>query len=147
MTVIACQVCGKKNRVPPAASGVPRCGNCHSALPWIVDAGDDAFAEVVDASAIPVLVDLWAPWCGPCRTVSPALENLAHQFAGRIKLVKVNVDQAPTVSQRFQAMSIPMMLVMNKGQVVATQVGAIPEHALRTWLERALEDVKEAAGT
>jgi thioredoxin 2 len=146
MTVVVCQVCGKKNRVPPAATGVPRCGNCHSPLPWIVDAGDDTFAEVVDASAIPVLVDLWAPWCGPCRMVSPALENLARQFAGRIKLVKVNVDLAPAVSRRFQAMSIPMMLVMNKGQVVATQVGAVPEHALRTWLEHALDEAKQASG-
>jgi thioredoxin 2 len=146
VNVIVCEVCGKKNRVPAAATGVPHCGNCQSPLPWIVDAGDDSFAEVVDGSTIPVLVDLWAPWCGPCRMVSPALENLARQFAGRIKLVKVNVDEAPATSRRFQAMSIPMMLVMNKGRVVATQVGAVPEHALRGWLEKALEETTQAAG-
>ena len=100
MDVIACPSCGTKNRVPATASGVPRCGKCHQPLPWIVDAGAAEFDQIVSASRLPIVVDLWAPWCGPCRTVSPLLEQLARELAGRIRLVKVNVDQAPAVQAR-----------------------------------------------
>ncbi|MDQ6854550.1 MAG: thioredoxin domain-containing protein, partial [Actinomycetota bacterium] len=65
MNVIQCENCGRKNRVPAAASGTPRCANCHRPLPWLTEAGDDNFAEVVEQASIPVLIDLWAPWCGP----------------------------------------------------------------------------------
>src|SRR5690349_6861975 len=91
-TVIRCGTCGQKNRVPAAAGGIPQCGRCHSPLPWIADAGEETYDAVVDHSSLPVLVDLWAPWCGPCHLVSPALEQLAKDFAGKVKLVKVNVD-------------------------------------------------------
>ena len=74
--VVRCQNCGRRNRVPPTATGTPHCGNCHQPLPWIVDAGDQDFAEIAEQAAVPVLVDLWAPWCGPCRMVSPALAQL-----------------------------------------------------------------------
>ncbi|MDQ4048668.1 MAG: thioredoxin domain-containing protein, partial [Actinomycetota bacterium] len=84
--------------------GTPHCGRCKAALPWVVDAGDADFEQEAAAS-IPVLVDLWAPWCGPCRMVSPALERLAAKYAGRLKLVKVNVDEAPRTAQRFDARS------------------------------------------
>ncbi len=87
---------------------------------------------------MPVLLDLWAPWCGPCRMVSPVLERLAGEFAGLVKLVKVNVDESPTLSQRFGVQGIPTLLVMKRGQVVSRQVGAASEQALRTWLEKAL---------
>ena len=90
--VIRCVQCGQANRVPAAAAGTPRCGTCHQLLPWITDADDATFGDVADAAKIPVIVDLWAPWCGPCRAVSPALEQLARDLAGRVKLVKVNVD-------------------------------------------------------
>jgi thioredoxin 2 len=136
--VVRCDSCGTKNRVPVAASGTPRCGKCKSQLPWIADADDTSFAAVVEHAALPVLVDLWAPWCGPCRMVSPALEQLAHSFAGKIKLVKVNVDQAPQTAARFDARGIPTLLIMRDGKETARQVGAAPEHALRAWLEEAL---------
>jgi thioredoxin 2 len=136
--VTTCAHCGKKNRMPVAAAGTPRCGNCHQPLPWIVDAGDADFAQVVDAATVPVLLDLWAPWCGPCRMVSPALENLARERAGSLKLVKVDVDRAPGVARRFEAQSIPTLVVLRRGKVVAHQVGAAPEDALRRWLESAL---------
>jgi thioredoxin 2 len=136
--VVKCPVCGKKNRVPAAASGIPQCGNCHSPLPWIADAGDDGYRDVVEASSLPVLVDLWAPWCGPCHLVSPALEQLANDFAGKVKLVKINVDESPSISQRFGVQGIPTLLVTRKGEVIARQTGAAPESTLRAWLEDAL---------
>ena len=136
--LVTCANCGRRNRVPAAAGGTPRCGNCHQPLPWIVDAGDDDFAEVAERSSVPALIDLWAPWCGPCRMVSPALEQLATEMAGRLKLVKVNVDESPKLQQRFGVQAIPTLLVLREGAVAARQTGAAPAAALRTWLEQAL---------
>jgi thioredoxin 2 len=133
-----CPHCGRRNRVPAAASGTPRCGNCHEPLPWIVNAGDDSFAEVAEKSKMPVLVDLWAPWCGPCRMVSPALAQLATERAGSLKLVKVNVDESPRLQQRFGIQSIPTLMVLRDGKVIARQVGAAPADALRSWLDQSL---------
>jgi thioredoxin 2 len=135
---VRCENCGRKNRVPPAATGIPRCAQCHRPLPWVAEARDDTFGEIADAASIPVLVDLWAPWCGPCHMVSPALERLARELAGRIKLVKVNVDEARNVAQQFSVQGIPTLLLMRRGEVVARQTGAATEPALRTWLEQAL---------
>lgn len=135
---VRCEQCGQVNRVPAAAAGTPRCGKCHQPLPWITDADDTTFAEVADAAKVPVIVDLWAPWCGPCRMVSPALEQLARDLAGQVKLVKVNVDESPRISQRFQAQAIPTLLVLRDGQVAARQTGAAPLPALRAWVDKAL---------
>jgi thioredoxin 2 len=133
--VVACPSCGTKNRVPPASpSGTPRCAKCHAGLPWIVDAGDTDFDAAVGTKQL-VLVDLWAPWCGPCRKVAPVLERLAHDFAGRVKVVKVNVDSSPQLAQRYRATSIPMLLFLRDGQLVDTVVGAQPDHVLRRRLE------------
>jgi thioredoxin 2 len=137
-TKIACTNCGAKNRVPAVATGTPRCGRCSTPLRWVVDANDDEFHAVVDESSLPVLVDVWAPWCGPCRTVSPALEKLAGELAGKLKLVKVNADDNPEASRRFAVQSIPTLVILDHGQVVDKQIGALPEHQLRSWLESKL---------
>jgi thioredoxin 2 len=136
-----CPHCGQANRVPAAAAGTPHCGKCHQPLPWITEADDTTFAGIADAAKIPVIVDLWAPWCGPCRTVSPALEQLARDLAGRVKLVKVNVDVSPQVSQRFSAQAIPTLLVLRGGQVTARRTGAAPLAALRAWADKALATI------
>jgi thioredoxin 2 len=136
--LVRCEHCGRTNRVPAAATGIPRCGNCHQPLPWIADAGDGTFAEIAEAATIPVVVDLWAPWCAPCRMVSPALERLARDLAGRIKLVKVNIDEAPQLAQRFDVHAVPALLILRKGEVAARQAGALPLPALRAWVEHAL---------
>ena len=132
--VVVCPNCSTKNRVPAAADGAPRCGNCQNPLPWVVDTSDPDFSAVADESTIPVLVDVWAPWCGPCRMVSPALEQLATEFAGKLKLVKVNADEALEVSRRFEVQSIPTLVFMHHGKVVDKQIGAAPATALRSWL-------------
>ena len=137
-SVLTCPHCGKRNRVPAAADARPKCGNCHQFLPWIAEAGDDDFAQVAEQSPVPVLVDLWATWCGPCRMVSPALERIATERAGQLKLVKVDVDSAPRLSERFQVRAVPTLMVLRNGEVLVRQAGAAPEPALRHWLDGAL---------
>jgi thioredoxin 2 len=137
-TVVTCPNCGKRNRVPAAADGKPRCAQCRQWLPWIVDVGDEDYAEAVEKSSVPVLVDLWATWCGPCRMVSPALEQLATERAGQLKLVKVDVDKAPAISRRFSVQAVPTLLVVDRGAVVSRQSGAVPVAALRNWVDQAL---------
>lgn len=136
--VVQCRNCGKQNRIPPTGEGTPRCGNCHQPIAWIADAGDYSFAEIVEKATIPVVVDFWAPWCAPCRVVSPILEDLAHDLAGRVKLVKINVDRAPKLAERFNVRHIPSLMVMFRGEQLAFRPGAAPKHQLRPWLEEAL---------
>jgi thioredoxin 2 len=137
MTVIACPHCGRKNRIGSRSDGVPRCGNCHNLLPWIVDATPATFDAEIRAS-VPVLVDFWAPWCGPCRMVSPAVEAQARSRLGQLKVVKLDVDTAPDIGARYQTMSIPLLVLIRDGQEVDRMVGAVPERQLREWLDRNL---------
>lgn len=108
---------------------------CKAPMPWLVDATDADFGPITD-TRLPVLVDLWAPWCGPCRMVAPAVERAAIELAGSLKVVKVNVDEAPGVAARFEAQSIPMLLVLRGGEVVARQIGALPEDRLLAWVRQ-----------
>ena len=136
--ITTCPHCGRKNRIPAAADGVPRCGNCHQPLPWVVDAGDYDFTEVAERANMLVLVDMWASWCGPCRQVSPALEQVAKERAGRVKLVKVDVDAAPKLSERFTVQAVPTLMLLRDGRVVARRAGAAPSQVLREWVDGAL---------
>lgn len=143
--ITTCPHCGKRNRVPAAAAGKPRCANCGQWLPWIATAGDSDFTEIVETSSVPVLVDLWAAWCGPCRTVGPALEQLATERSGQLKLVKVDVDNAPAIAQQYSIQAVPTLLVINNREVLARQSGASSLAALRRWLDQTLSEsnVKE----
>lgn len=136
--VIACRSCGTKNRVPVSATGVPRCASCKAPLPWLVDADTASFAAAA-ATSLPVLVDLWAPWCGPCRTIAPGVRRAAEELAGRLKVVKVNVDVAPDVSARFEVQGIPTLLVLRSSRVVARQVGALPADRLVAWVRGVID--------
>lgn len=107
-------------------------------MPWLADAGEADFAQVAEQGSLPVLVDFWAPWCGPCRMVSPALEQIANERAGRLKLVKVNTDDAPNLSQRFGIRGIPTLVMLARGREIARSVGAQPAPALRSWVDAQL---------
>jgi thioredoxin 2 len=133
--IIKCASCGRRNRVPPAAHGVPRCASCHALLPWLVDADGGTFEREVSAS-VPVIVDFWAPWCAPCRMVSPVLERLLYSQAGKLKLVKVNVDDAPELAARYGAQSIPLLVLFREGNPVDRLVGARPEAQVKAWLQQ-----------
>jgi len=141
-SVVRCPACGTRNRVPAAARGVPRCGSCSGSLPWIAAASDADWSAVVEDAPLPVLVDFWADWCGPCKMVSPVLEQLATEYAGRIKLVKVDVDSSPTLSARFGIQGIPTLAMLDHGRVVARQTGAAGADHLRRWLDAALADIR-----
>ena len=135
--VIPCPSCGKKNRVPAAAAGLPACASCGATLPWIADASDADLVAALDTRQL-VLLDLWAPWCGPCRMVAPVLERLAARYAGQVKVVKVNVDENPSTATRFNASSIPLLLFLRAGESVDRAVGAQPEHVLAAQIDRLL---------
>jgi thioredoxin 1 len=95
----------------------------------------------VMSSSIPVFVDFWAEWCGPCRMVSPVVEELSEEFIGKIDFVKVNVDQANEIASKYNVFSIPTLAIFNKGQIVAQQVGAASKESYKNMINRALEKI------
>jgi thioredoxin 2 len=136
--ITICEHCAAKVRVPVSSGGHPRCPRCHRDLPWLVDVGDADFETAVTKAALPVLVDCWATWCGPCVSFAPVVAQVAREWAGRLKVVKIDVDAAPGVSQRFAVRSIPTVLLFRDGELLAQRPGASNLASLNQWLRAAL---------
>ena len=133
MAILPCAACGARNRIGAVSHGVPRCAKCKALLPWLVEA-DTATFDAEATASVPVVVDLWAPWCAPCRMIAPVLQDLAARHAGHVKVVKVNVDEEPRLAARFDARSIPLLVILRRGEEVDRVVGALPRPALEARL-------------
>ncbi len=136
--VLECTACGQKNRVKPAASGVPHCAACGHALPWLIDVSTSNFHAGVESSPVPVLADFWAPWCAPCRMVAPVVERIATDLAGRVKVARINTDEAPELGNRFGVRGIPTLILFEHGREKDRITGGMPGPAMRRWLEERL---------
>ena len=136
-SIVTCPNCGKANRIRSVEAGIPRCAVCHHRLPWIVAADKVGFDAELSGS-VPVLVDFWAPWCGPCKWVEPVVEEVAKEKAGELKVVKVNIDEAPDIAARYGVRGIPLLLIARDGDEVDRLVGAASKQQLQTWLGRHL---------
>ncbi len=104
----------------------------------ITTLNDASFDEHVKSSDVPVLVDFWAEWCGPCRAISPALEEISAEYAGKLTIAKVNIDENPETPNNYAVRGIPTLILFKDGKPAATQVGAAPKSVLKAWIERSL---------
>jgi thioredoxin 2 len=144
--LLQCPSCGATNRVPLDKIGAgrePVCGRCKSPLPvpdtrHPIDVTDASFPSQIESAPLPVLLDMWAPWCGPCRAIAPIFDQLAVEMSGRVQFARMNVDDNPVTAERFRIQSIPALLILKAGHEVDRIVGVQPKAEIVRRLMRAV---------
>jgi len=144
--ILSCPSCGRANRIAAAHLGAAltsrvRCGSCKTMLGPVaepIDADPAVFDEALQSSPLPVLVDFWAEWCGPCRMAAPEVKKVALSLAGRALVLKVDTERHPELAARYNVRGIPNFVVLRAGRVVFQHAGVAPAHEMQRWLEAAV---------
>ena len=138
-----CPACHAKNRIRPEhLTDTGKCGKCKEALPPVsspIEADTSTFNEVLNGATVPVLVDFWAAWCGPCKMVAPEVSRTAKAMAGQAIVLKVNTEAHPDLAQRYRIQNIPNFVILRDGKVVFQQAGAVRTDEMQRWLTRAMK--------
>lgn len=138
-TFVVCESCKRLNRVHLGGSKSPVCGACKSNLPLhgaVVEASDSTFRTLINKSPLAVVVDVWAPWCGPCRAFAPTFQEFSDLYAGKVVFVKLNSDQNKKVAETLGVRGIPTIMIFKNGAELARQAGAIPRERFGPWLDQ-----------
>ncbi|MDB6020559.1 MAG: trxA 2 [Pedosphaera sp.] len=145
--LVTCPNCGRRNRIHyEQLNRATRCGNCKHPIPGVdvpVDVGrEEHFNALIQSSSVPVLVDFWAPWCGPCKMVAPEFQKVAATGVGKLIVAKVNTEEQPALAQRFTIHSIPTLVLFQGGHEIARDAGARPASAIESFVQQALTQAK-----